>query len=416
MSSAGQHPLQRYAWLMAELAGGAPRSEQATVGDAFAWASHDPGWIGKVILMGLIGLIPIVGPLQQAGWMLAALDNLRAGRHEVPPAAFRYASRGVWLFLAALVYAVVVGVVFYGGVFALAFGLSPGHSTQQSDGSTNQLSLVFFPLTFAFMGFFGLVFLASFVLVPLIIEFTDRTGFGGAFNFAGFARAIRTSPQETLAAGGLALVSYFISGIGTYLCYVGLLFTAPYALTVLAGHALVRNEGETRHAARPDPPVIEGPVRASTVKIGVEDPATADARWCIEQYFSELNTRFEAGFDPSLTISADADELVPPAGMLLIARLRGRPVGCGALKFHTRAPAELKRMWVAPEARGLGLGRRLLVELERHAKRAGARRVRLETNRSLKEAIQLYRSSGYREVPAFNDEPFAHHWFEKRIS
>src|SRR5205807_5633946 len=132
MSSPGQRHLQRYAWIMAELAGGAPRSEQATVGDAFAWASHDPGWIGKVILMGLIGLIPIVGPLQQAGWMLAALDNLRAGRHEVPPAAFRYASRGVWLFLAALVYAVVVGVVFYGGVFALAFGLSPGHSTQQS--------------------------------------------------------------------------------------------------------------------------------------------------------------------------------------------------------------------------------------------------------------------------------------------
>ena len=100
----------------------------------------------------------------------------------------------------------------------------------------------------------------------------------------------------------------------------------------------------------------------------------------------------------------------------MIARLRGRPVGCGALKFHRRAPAELKRMWVAPDARGLGLGRRLLAVLEDHAAAAGARVVHLETNRSLAEAIHLYRSSGYREVARFNDEPYAHHWFEKRLS
>ena len=154
---------------------------------------------------------------------------------------------------------------------------------------------------------------------------------------------------------------------------------------------------------------------ASMVDVAIEDPTTPDAVWCIEQYFSELNTRFEAGFDPAKSIPADAHELVPPRGALLIARLRGRPIGCGALKFHPGAPAELKRMWVAPEARGLGLGRRLLLELERHAKQAGTRVVRLETNRTLKEAIQLYRSSGYREVAAFNHEPYAHHWFEKTL-
>ncbi|TMD33178.1 MAG: GNAT family N-acetyltransferase [Chloroflexi bacterium] len=154
---------------------------------------------------------------------------------------------------------------------------------------------------------------------------------------------------------------------------------------------------------------------ASMVDMAIEDPTTPDARWCIEQYFSELNTRFETGFDPSKSIPADTHELVPPRGALLIARLRGGPIGCGALKFHPGEPAELKRMWVAPEARGLGLGRRLLVELERHAKEAGTRVVRLETNRTLSEAIQLYRSSGYREVAAFNDEPYAHHWFEKRL-
>lgn len=156
-------------------------------------------------------------------------------------------------------------------------------------------------------------------------------------------------------------------------------------------------------------------LRASMVSIEVEDPSTQDARWCIQQYFLELNRRFDAGFDPGRSISATESELRPPAGLLVLARLKGAPIGCGALKFHGRAPAELKRMWVAIEARGLGLGRRLLLDLERRAWRAGARVVHLETNRTLTEAIQLYRASGYREVDPFNDEPYADHWFEKRL-
>ncbi len=160
---------------------------------------------------------------------------------------------------------------------------------------------------------------------------------------------------------------------------------------------------------------VERLLTASMVEIAVEDPASPDARWCIGQYFEELNRRFSAGFDPTRGITAEPAELVPPNGELVVARLRGRPVGCGALKFHGRAPAELKRMWVAPSARGLGLGRRLLAVLESHAAEMGARAVHLETNRSLKEAIRLYRSSGYKEVAPFNDEPYAHHWFEKRL-
>jgi DNA-binding MarR family transcriptional regulator/GNAT superfamily N-acetyltransferase len=160
---------------------------------------------------------------------------------------------------------------------------------------------------------------------------------------------------------------------------------------------------------------VERLLTASLVEIRVEDPRSADARWCIEQYFAELNSRFDAGFDPSRGITADPEELTPPVGELLLARLRGRPVGCGALKLHPDAPAELKRMWVAPQARGLGLGRRLRGILERHAAEAGARIVRLETNHTLKEAIHLYRTSGYREVRPFNDEPYAHHWFDKRL-
>lgn len=161
---------------------------------------------------------------------------------------------------------------------------------------------------------------------------------------------------------------------------------------------------------------VERLLRASQVTIGVEDPTRPDAWWCIEQYIAELNVRFEAGWDPARSISADPQELTPPSGLLVVARLKEQPVGCGALKFHGDAPAELKRMWVSPEARGLGVGRRLLLELERLAREAGAEVVRLETNRNLTEAVALYRSGGYREVPAFNAEPYAHHWFEKRLS
>jgi DNA-binding MarR family transcriptional regulator/GNAT superfamily N-acetyltransferase len=160
---------------------------------------------------------------------------------------------------------------------------------------------------------------------------------------------------------------------------------------------------------------VERLLIASMVKIAVTDPASPDARWCIEQYYAELNTRFEAGFDPTLGISAHPHELTPPNGLLLVARLREEPVGCGALKFHDNAPAELKRMWVAPQARGLGLGRRLLQELEQQAREAGVTVLHLETNHNLTEAISLYQHSGYQEVAAFNDEPYAHHWFEKRL-
>jgi DNA-binding MarR family transcriptional regulator/GNAT superfamily N-acetyltransferase len=160
---------------------------------------------------------------------------------------------------------------------------------------------------------------------------------------------------------------------------------------------------------------VERLLTAALVDIVETDPEERDARWCIAQYFAELDRRFPGGFDPSASIPAGADELRPPAGVLLVARLHGDPVGCGALKFHGRAPTELKRMWVSPDARGLGVGRRLLGALEERAEASGARVVRLETNGELAEAIALYRSSGYEEVDAFNDEPYAHHWFEKRL-
>jgi GNAT superfamily N-acetyltransferase len=154
----------------------------------------------------------------------------------------------------------------------------------------------------------------------------------------------------------------------------------------------------------------------AAVSIAAVDPADRDARFCLQHYFSELGERFETGFDPARSISAELGDLRPPAGVFLVATLRAEPVGCGALKFHDAAPTELKRMWVARSARGLGIGRLLLDELERRAVANGSRVITLETNGALLEAINLYRSAGYREVEAFNDEPYAHHWFEKRLA
>jgi DNA-binding MarR family transcriptional regulator/predicted GNAT family N-acyltransferase len=160
---------------------------------------------------------------------------------------------------------------------------------------------------------------------------------------------------------------------------------------------------------------VERLLTAGLVTVEPAEPTHPDARYCLQEYLRELDRRFDVGFDPKQSIPAEADDLRPPGGLMLVARLRGDPIGCGALKFHQHEPAEVKRMWVTRSARGLGLGRRLLTELETRAAQHGAHRIRLETNRSLAEAIALYRSAGYREVDPFNDEPYAHHWFEKDL-
>jgi len=156
--------------------------------------------------------------------------------------------------------------------------------------------------------------------------------------------------------------------------------------------------------------------RAALVEIAPADPASPEAVDCIRAYFAELGDRTGGGFDPATSISLAPHELRPPAGLLLLARLDGEPIGCGAVRRSGGDTAEIRRMWVAARARGLGVGRRLLGELEAWARASGARVARLETNGALTEAIALYRSAGYRDVPAFNDEPFAHHWFEKRLA
>ena len=159
---------------------------------------------------------------------------------------------------------------------------------------------------------------------------------------------------------------------------------------------------------------VERLLTAPLVAIDVLDPDAPAARACLAAYAAELARRFESGFDPRRN-PMPADEVRPPSGLFLVATLHDEPVGCGALKLHGDGPAELARIWVSERVRGLGLGRRLVAELERRAAETGATTVRLDTNGALTEAIALYRSVGYREIEPFNDNPYAHHWFEKPL-
>jgi GNAT superfamily N-acetyltransferase/DNA-binding MarR family transcriptional regulator len=144
-------------------------------------------------------------------------------------------------------------------------------------------------------------------------------------------------------------------------------------------------------------------------------PSSPAARWCVGQYFNELDRRFETGFDPAASLPAEDRDFIPPRGAFLVATVDGQPVACGGLKSISPAVGSLKRMWVSDSVRGLGIGRRVLEALEAQARMLGIKTLRLETNQTLREAIRLYQSAGFREVAPFNSDPYAHHWFEKNL-
>jgi DNA-binding MarR family transcriptional regulator/GNAT superfamily N-acetyltransferase len=161
---------------------------------------------------------------------------------------------------------------------------------------------------------------------------------------------------------------------------------------------------------------VERLLTAASVEIRPVDPEDPDAQYCLAEYVAELNGRSEdRAFDPTVGATALPHEVRPPAGEFFVVYLHAEPIGCGAVKHHPDAPAEIKRMWIAPAARGLGIGRRLLDKLEACARAGGAGVARIETSGVLVEALALYRATGWDEVPRFNDEPFADHWLEKAL-
>ncbi len=150
--------------------------------------------------------------------------------------------------------------------------------------------------------------------------------------------------------------------------------------------------------------------------IAIEDPASPAAEACLRAYFALLADRIP-GVDPAHVPipDPDADAFRPPRGVFLLARLGEASLGCVSLKAIDPTLGEVKRLWVAPEARGQGLARRLMEEIEAFARQAGMTHLRLDTNRALTEALALYRKTGWQPTAPFTRAFPATDWFLKRL-
>lgn len=155
-------------------------------------------------------------------------------------------------------------------------------------------------------------------------------------------------------------------------------------------------------------------LRGADLSVEECDPDSPEVRGCLLAYAAELDTLFPEGFAISDLISAE--EIRSNNGASVIAKDRGRPAGCGVL--HELAPgvAEIRHLWISPGLRGIGLARRLLDALEQLALGRGMPTIRLDTHEVLAEAINLYRTSGYVEIAAYDENAHAHHWFEKHLA
>ena len=147
----------------------------------------------------------------------------------------------------------------------------------------------------------------------------------------------------------------------------------------------------------------------------VVDPSTPAARWSMGQYFTELAARFAHGFDPSGALDEALTAFAPPRGFFVLVGPIAAPIGCGAVQFLDERRGEIKRMWVAPRARGGGIAGRLLLDLETRMIAAHRATAMLDTNGTLTEAIALYEKCGYRRIDRYNDNPYAELWFEKAL-
>lgn len=181
-----------------------------------------------------------------------------------------------------------------------------------------------------------------------------------------------------------------------------------------AGALLARHDAPERLLAAMD--MVASALARDRITVEETDPRDPRARACMSAYYQELSTRFERGFDVSLSCDPDARDMQRPRGVFLLAISDGAPLGCAGLKGTDKGYAEVKRVWVAPSARGLGLSRRMMTALEQAAQEIGIDTLRLDSNSALHEAVSLYRRSGWTEIPRFNDDPYPDLFFEKRLS
>ena len=198
--------------------------------DAFAWPLRDPRWVTKVVVIGLTLLIPVAGVINGIGWMLAALDRLRAGDETLPPASLGYLGRGIRLFIVALVYGFAVlllaGLAYAPAVLILA---------REGEGSVNALlvtlGVLFSVLSYA-VATLGL--LALNFATPAIVLETERGGIIGGLQAARVFSRSRAVVINTLIAGLMLIAAGFVGSLGAIVCGVGVVFTTAYSLAMQA--------------------------------------------------------------------------------------------------------------------------------------------------------------------------------------
>jgi Protein of unknown function (DUF4013) len=194
-----------------------------SLGDALGFPFRDPGWLGKIVVQGLILIIPIVGLIAAAGWMLMTFDNLRAGRQELAPAGF-HLSRGIGLFGVWLIYAIVLSIP--GDVLnGIGSGMNANHSF--SGGPFAGLG--------ALLGFAAQLLL--YFLLPSIIVMTYHRGFSGGMDVQGVWRLATSNVNNSVMAGLMMFVAGIIAALGIVACCIGVLFTGAYAAAVMTGVA-----------------------------------------------------------------------------------------------------------------------------------------------------------------------------------
>ena len=200
------------------------------VTDAFSWPARDPEWLGKVLIISVTLLIPIVGAINGLGWMLATLDRLRSGDEKLAPANLRYIARGFPLFVVNLVYGLVI-VLVAGAIYVPGLLLASSESHSSANPGVISLAIALSLLAFSVATLGSLVL--DFV-TPAIVLATDRGGILGGLRARAVLAHARANIANTLIAGLMLIAASFVGSLGSVVCGIGVLVTAAYALAMQA--------------------------------------------------------------------------------------------------------------------------------------------------------------------------------------
>jgi hypothetical protein len=202
-----------------------------SVGEAFGWAFRDPSWLGKIVVQGLIFIIPVVGWIAAFGWLMLAFENARSGRDELPPAGF-HLGRGIGLFGAVVIYVIVIDIPAW-----ILEGAGARGFVRVCNGDFCSQQFVQGPLAGLGSLWSFLAQLLIYFITPALIVTVYHHGFGGAFNL-GAVWQLATAKVSNSVIGGLVIfVAGIIGALGLIACCIGVLFTIIYSLSIEAATA-----------------------------------------------------------------------------------------------------------------------------------------------------------------------------------